>query len=199
VERRLRIPAALEDLEVHDDADQAAEVHEEEARDGSHERGLYPRFSGAVKRAVDDAVGRRLRSSSQRRDMRSGAGHGVKRRLARRRARARRGRTWALHGLEVGALLTVLSRWGRPGRAFHDMVVLDDFALFVSVVICYAAAMVILLSIDYLRRSGAESGEYYALVLFATTGMMLLAAAGDLVVLFLSPEASSRLKSPART
>jgi NADH-quinone oxidoreductase subunit N len=98
--------------------------------------------------------------------------------------------TVALAGV-VGALLTVLSRWGRPGRAFHDMVVLDDFALFVSVVICYAAALVILLSIDYLRRSGAESGEYYALVLFATAGMMLLAAAGDLVVVFLSLELMS--------
>ncbi len=98
--------------------------------------------------------------------------------------------TVALAGV-VGALLAALARWGKPGRAFHDMVVLDDFALFVSVVICYAAALVILLSIDYLRRSGAECGEYYALVLFATTGMMLLAAAGDLLVLFLALELMS--------
>jgi NADH-quinone oxidoreductase subunit N len=98
--------------------------------------------------------------------------------------------TVALAGV-VGALLASLARWGKPGRAFHDMVVLDNFALFVSVVICYAAALVILLSIDYLRRSGAECGEYYALVLFATTGMMLLAAAGDLLVLFLALELMS--------
>ncbi len=98
--------------------------------------------------------------------------------------------TVALAGV-VGALLAVLWRWGKPGRAFHDMVVLDDFALFVSVVICYAAALVLLLSIDYLRRSGAETAEYYALVLFATAGMMLLAAAGDLVTLFLSLELMS--------
>ena len=98
--------------------------------------------------------------------------------------------TVALAGV-VGALLASLARWGKPGRAFHDMVVLDDFALFISVVICYAAALVILLSIDYLRRSDAGSGEYYALVLFATAGMMLLAAAGDLVVLFLSLELMS--------
>ncbi|MEK7700786.1 MAG: NADH-quinone oxidoreductase subunit N [candidate division NC10 bacterium] len=98
--------------------------------------------------------------------------------------------TVALAGV-VGALLAALGRWGKPGRAFHDMVVLDDFALFVTVVICYAASLVLLLSIDYLRRSGTESGEYYALVLFATAGMMLLAAAGDLVVLFLSLELMS--------
>jgi NADH-quinone oxidoreductase subunit N len=96
----------------------------------------------------------------------------------------------ALAGV-VGALLATLARWGKPGRAFHDMVVLDNFALFMGVVICYAAALVLLLSVDYLRRAGVESGEYYALVLFATAGMMLLAAAGDLVVLFLALELMS--------
>ena len=96
----------------------------------------------------------------------------------------------ALAGV-VGALLATLARWGKPGRAFNDMVVLDNFALFVDVVICYAAALILLLSVDYLRRTGAQSGEYYALVLFATAGMMLLAAAGDLVVLFLALELMS--------
>jgi NADH-quinone oxidoreductase subunit N len=96
----------------------------------------------------------------------------------------------ALAGV-VGALLATLARWGKPGRACHDMVVFDDFALFVNVVVCYAAALILLLSVDYLRRAGAGSGEYYALVLFATAGMMLLAAAGDLVVLFLALELMS--------
>jgi NADH-quinone oxidoreductase subunit N len=98
--------------------------------------------------------------------------------------------TVALVGV-VGALVVTLWRWGKPERAFHDMVVLDDFALFVNIVICYATALIILCSIDYLRRTGRESGEYYALVLFATAGMMLLAAAGDLVVLFLALELMS--------
>ncbi len=98
--------------------------------------------------------------------------------------------TVALAGV-VGALLAALSRWGKPGRAFHDMVALDNFALFVDIVICYASALIILLSIDYLRRTGPESGAYYALVLFATAGMTLLAAAADLVVLFLALELMS--------
>ena len=91
----------------------------------------------------------------------------------------------------VGGLLATLWRWGSNGRAFHDMIVLDGLALFANVVICYAAALVILLSVDYLGRAGAESGEYYALVLFATAGMMLLAAAGDLIVVFLALELMS--------
>src|SRR5204862_315178 len=83
----------------------------------------------------------------------------------------------ALAGM-IGALLATLARWSAPGRAFRDMVVLDNFALFFNVVICYAGALIVLLSMDYLRRTGSESSEYWALVLFATAGMMLLAAAG---------------------
>jgi NADH-quinone oxidoreductase subunit N len=91
----------------------------------------------------------------------------------------------------VAALLVTLSRWGTAGRAFRDMIVLDNFALFFNVVICYATALIVLLSMDYLRRRGHDSAEYWALVLFATAGMMLLAAAGDLVVVFLGLELMS--------
>jgi NADH-quinone oxidoreductase subunit N len=96
----------------------------------------------------------------------------------------------ALAGI-VGALLASLWQWGSPVRAFSDMVLLDDYALFFDVVICYAAALIVLLSLDYLRREGVESGEYYALVLFAAAGMMLLASAGDLIVVFLALELMS--------
>jgi NADH-quinone oxidoreductase subunit N len=91
----------------------------------------------------------------------------------------------------VVALLITISRWGGDGRAFRDMVVLDNYALFFDIVICYAAGLIVLLSIDYLSRNGAASGEYYALLLFSVAGMMLLASAGDLIVLFLSLELMS--------
>jgi NADH-quinone oxidoreductase subunit N len=96
----------------------------------------------------------------------------------------------ALAGL-VGALLSSISLWNRDARAFRDMVLLDNYALFFHVVVCYASALAVLLSIDYLRRNGIESGEYYALVLFSTCGMMLLASAGDLLVVFLGIELMS--------
>ena len=96
----------------------------------------------------------------------------------------------ALAGL-VAALLSAIPLWNRDSRAFRDMVLLDNYALFFHVVICYASALAVLLSIDYLRRNGVESGEYYALLLFSTTGMMLLASAGDLLVVFLGIELMS--------
>jgi NADH-quinone oxidoreductase subunit N len=98
--------------------------------------------------------------------------------------------TLALAGLCAALLVTIL-RWGSGGRAFRDMIVLDQHALFFHIVIAYAAALVILLSMDYLRRVGAETGEYYALVLFSTSGMLLLASAGDLIVVFLGIELMS--------
>jgi NADH-quinone oxidoreductase subunit N len=96
----------------------------------------------------------------------------------------------ALAGV-IGALLVALTHWNRDERGFRDMVVLDNFALFVTVVICYAVALVILLSIDYLRREGVQSGEYYALVLFSASGMLLMTSANDLVVVFLALELMS--------
>ncbi|HEU5193300.1 MAG TPA: NADH-quinone oxidoreductase subunit N [Methylomirabilota bacterium] len=96
----------------------------------------------------------------------------------------------ALAGI-VGALLAVVARWGTEARAFRDMVLLDNYALFFDLVICYAAALIVMLSMDYLGRTGNESGEYYSLLLFSTSGMMLMASAGDLIVVFLALELMS--------
>jgi NADH-quinone oxidoreductase subunit N len=71
------------------------------------------------------------------------------------------------------------------------MILLDNYALFFHLVITYAAALAVLMSIDYLRRAGVDSGEYYALLLFATSGMLLLASANDLIVVFLAIELMS--------
>lgn len=98
--------------------------------------------------------------------------------------------TLALLGL-VAALFTTLLLWGGRGRGFRDMIVLDNYALFFHLVIGYAAALIVLLSMDYLRLHGVESGEVYALVLFSTAGMLLLASAGDLIVVFLAIELMS--------
>lgn len=96
----------------------------------------------------------------------------------------------ALAGL-VGALMATLAGSGTEARIFGDMVLVDTYTLFFQLVICYAAALIVLLSMDYLRRAGVESGEFYSLVLFSTSGMMLLVAAGNLIVVFLALELMS--------
>jgi NADH-quinone oxidoreductase subunit N len=91
----------------------------------------------------------------------------------------------------AGALGAAVLLWGRPASAFQRMLALDGFALFLDVVICAATALVLLLSVGYLARQGGEPGQYYALVLFAAVGMMLMAGATDLLVVFLGLELMS--------
>jgi NADH-quinone oxidoreductase subunit N len=91
----------------------------------------------------------------------------------------------------LASMIANIALWGSDVRAFGDMVVLDGYALFLDIVIGYAVGLVLLLSGDYLRRAGAASGEYYALVLFSGSGMMLLASASDLIIVFLSLELMS--------
>ena len=76
-------------------------------------------------------------------------------------------------------------------RGFRGMVVLDAYALFFNIVIGYATGLMLLLSMDYIRREGQESGEFYILVLLSALGMMLMAAAGDLIIVFLGLETMS--------
>jgi NADH-quinone oxidoreductase subunit N len=95
-----------------------------------------------------------------------------------------------LAGVLVSLFLT-LRLWGLEVRAFRGMVVLDGYALFFNLVIGYATGLVLLLSMDYVRRQAIETGEFYVLVLFAAIGMVLMASAGDLIVVFLGLETMS--------
>jgi NADH-quinone oxidoreductase subunit N len=71
---------------------------------------------------------------------------------------------------------------------FHDSVVIDPFFLFFSILFLAATALVILLSVKFLEIEREQEGEYYALLLFACVGMMLMASGIDLIVLFLGLE-----------
>src|SRR5213594_3221360 len=91
-------------------------------------------------------------------------------------------------GLAAGETLAL---WGVQKSAFHDSIVLDNFAHYFALIFMLAAGLTILSSIDYVRQAGIHEGEFYALVLFATVGMMLMAAANDLMVFFLGLETMS--------
>ncbi len=64
----------------------------------------------------------------------------------------------------------------------------DRFGLFINGVLLTSALLVVVISPQYLNRRGLHYGEYYSLILAATTGMMLLAGAASLMVIFLSVE-----------
>ena len=80
----------------------------------------------------------------------------------------------ALAGLLVAAFQTV-GLWGKTGTDFAGMVYLDSFSCFFYMVFILGAALTILISRQYLEDYGKNLSEYYALILFATLGMMLMA------------------------
>jgi NADH-quinone oxidoreductase subunit N len=81
--------------------------------------------------------------------------------------------------------------WERNESAFNGMLALDAYALFFNQIICLATGMTILMSRNYIENNEIPAGEYYALLLFAAVGMMLMAAATDLIVIFLGLETMS--------
>ncbi|HTZ74640.1 MAG TPA: NADH-quinone oxidoreductase subunit N [Candidatus Aquilonibacter sp.] len=94
----------------------------------------------------------------------------------------------------IGALLALVSIHFMAvvgGMGYSNLISADTFSVFVHVVVVGAAAIAILGSMDYLDMEGVQSGEFYALVLFATAGMGILASANELVTAFVGLEMSS--------
>src|SRR5688500_13575889 len=96
----------------------------------------------------------------------------------------------SLIGISLAAAEAV-ALWGMHESAFIDCIVLDSFAVFFALFFLLIAALTILSSTHYIRLAGIQEGEYYALILFATLGMMIMAAANDLLVFFLGLETMS--------
>ena len=91
----------------------------------------------------------------------------------------------------VVTLFSVVSGWGCPAEGFSGTIVQDNFGIFFKVIFLIAAAMSILITDRYLEREGCNQGEIYPLILFATVGMMLMAAGTDLMTIFLGLEVLS--------
>jgi NADH-quinone oxidoreductase subunit N len=93
-------------------------------------------------------------------------------------------------GLLLALVLAVLQS-GEPRLVFQAMAVADNLAVFFHVTFILIALITLLMSASYIRREAISAGEYYALMLFATTGFMFVASAANLVVLFLAIETLS--------
>ncbi len=103
--------------------------------------------------------------------------------------KGRKGWTPLLAAVGLAAALGLtLAHAGQEGTAFSGMVVLDGFSTFLNVLFLATGLLSIALAYGYLRRMGIERGEYYALLLFSVTGMMLMAQAADLIIIFLALE-----------
>src|SRR5512145_397657 len=93
----------------------------------------------------------------------------------------------AVLGLAITLGFT-LAQIGKEEVGFNNMVVLDGFSTFINALLLVSGLLGIALAYGYVKRMGIERGEYYTLLLFSVTGMMLMAQAADLIVVFLALE-----------
>ncbi len=94
-----------------------------------------------------------------------------------------------LASLGVAGWLWAAGWIGRPG--FGGFLAMDSFALFFQVVFVLAALLVILSATTFADRQEQIEAEFYAVTLFCTAGLMLLAAANELITIYLALEISS--------
>jgi NADH-quinone oxidoreductase subunit N len=97
----------------------------------------------------------------------------------------------SIAGVVVAAGFT-LSMWGGAAQAaFGNTLAVDSFALFFKLLFLVIAALLILASKDYVSKFPRFQGEYYALVLLAALGMMLMAATAELISIYIALELTS--------
>jgi len=97
---------------------------------------------------------------------------------------------FALAGLAC-AFVYSAGLWGESVLAFHNTVALDRYSVFFKFIFLLATALTILLSTHYIEREEINHGEYYALLLLSSVGMMFMAAGTDLMTILLGLETMS--------
>ncbi|MBN1203685.1 MAG: NADH-quinone oxidoreductase subunit N, partial [Myxococcaceae bacterium] len=91
----------------------------------------------------------------------------------------------------AGGAASVWLMFQPPQEVFLGYAVLDPFSSFLSFIICVGLALAALSSTGFLQKRGAERGEFYALMLFASAGMSLLAISAELITVFVNIEVLS--------
>ena len=95
---------------------------------------------------------------------------------------------WLAFAGTLVAGAAIVPMHSHPGQAYSNLWIVDDFSTFFHVLFIFIAAMTTLISIDYLRRENMNHAEYYALLLFATAGMLVMAGSNELMMIFIGLE-----------
>ena len=108
---------------------------------------------------------------------------------------AHREQRWLTGALSIISLLAALTAsvwlwtaWPAQRTAFNGMIVLDELRLSFTLIFLIVSLLTVLISSVWIATEKLPAGEFHSLLLFATCGMMLMASAGDLVIVFLGLE-----------
>ncbi len=89
------------------------------------------------------------------------------------------------------ALWASIVAFANPGPAFQNMLMIDGYATFFRVLVILVGILTFFSSFSFLKREGADSGEYYALVMFSIVGQCVMVTATELIMIFIGLEVSS--------
>ncbi|MEI8220726.1 MAG: NADH-quinone oxidoreductase chain [Chloroflexota bacterium] len=96
---------------------------------------------------------------------------------------------WLTTGGLAIAIGTSVSLWGYESQAaFSGMVVADNYTQYFTVLFLVIVGVTVLLSFDQLTREDFHPGEFYSLIVFSAVGMVLMASAADLIMVFVGLE-----------
>jgi NADH-quinone oxidoreductase subunit N len=98
----------------------------------------------------------------------------------------------ALAGVAAAALAMIpMMAKANQGLWYSGLWSVDGFSVFFHAIFLFIAGLTALSAMDYLRRENMDHPEFYALLLFATAGMLTMAASEDLIVIFIGLEVLS--------
>jgi NADH-quinone oxidoreductase subunit N len=95
---------------------------------------------------------------------------------------------WLSVGVLLVALLAVPTQWGKSASSFYGMTASDGYALFLDALLLVIGILTVLLTLRYNEARGIMRGEFFALLLFALSGMMLMGHATNLLTVFVAVE-----------
>ncbi len=98
---------------------------------------------------------------------------------------------WMSLGILVVCGLVTIGSFGDRTMVFSGLVVIDSYAAFWKLLLYVISGMTVLLSMSYLKEEGIELAEYYAFVLLALVGMMVMVSGADLLTIYLGIELMS--------
>jgi NADH-quinone oxidoreductase subunit N len=96
----------------------------------------------------------------------------------------------SMTGLAFAAMFAI-TNLTVEGSSFGGMLLHGGYANFFGALFCFVSFFTVILSRNYFERQKYHRGELYILLLFATIGMMLIASANDLIIVFLGIELMS--------
>jgi NADH-quinone oxidoreductase subunit N len=95
---------------------------------------------------------------------------------------------WLAFAGTIAGMLALSPMSSNRGQWYSALWIVDDYSIFFTFIFLLIAAVTILTSIDFLRRENMNHPEFYALLLYATAGMVMMAASNELMMVFLGLE-----------